>query len=405
MKKLLTILALVSTAQASTITTPDMGLLLPVPGTEPGPQWAQDLNAALEAVDSHDHTPGNGAQVPTAGININADLQLGNYNLVNPRSTMFTNQSAPLATSADKNNVYVSGGNLYFNNSSGTAIQITTGNTVNTSSAGNISGIGGTGAALTYSNILKSFTFTQSSGVTADLAGGSINIYEDVASANPITLKSPHSLAIAYTLTFPGSIPGSGAKLLTVDSTGQIGDTYDVDNSTLQIVSSLLQIKDQGVGTAKITDGSVTQVKMASRSTGTSVGVGGVAIASSSGNFTRSPNIGFATVTNQSVTITTTGRPVMVFLQSDRNSSFGQEAYVAAGGNTAAIFQLVRDTSTVIANYKISADSSFSAYTPASSVSSVDIVGSGTHTYTFQIEGSGSNSVTANNVTLVAYEL
>jgi|GEM_PF-6239301 len=257
------LLAASEMADASTTTTPNMSLILPVPGTEPGPAWAQELNTALGVVDSHNHSPGSGVQVPSAGININADLACNNYNLSLPRSIMFTNQTSTLSGTNDKSNVYVYNGDLWYNNSSGTAVQVTSGSAVNVAGSGNISGMGATTAAVTYSNTTKTFTFTQSSGVTADIAAGSYNLYQDVSSANPVTLKSPASLANAYTITFPTSLPGSGTKICTITSAGQMACAYDVDNSTLAVSSNLLQVKANGITAAQIANNTITASQIA----------------------------------------------------------------------------------------------------------------------------------------------
>lgn len=257
------LLAASEMADASTTTTPNMSLILPVPGTEPGPAWAQELNTALGVVDSHNHAPGSGVQVPSAGINVNADLACNNYNLSLPRSIMFTSQPSALSTPNDKSNIYVVNGDLWYNNSSGTAVQVTSGGAVNVAGSGNISGMGGTTAAVTYSNTTKTFSFTQSSGVTADIAAGSYNLYQDVSSANPITLKSPASLATAYTITFPTALPGSGTKICTITSAGQMACAYDVDNSTLQVSSNLLGVKANGITASQIANNTITATQIA----------------------------------------------------------------------------------------------------------------------------------------------
>jgi hypothetical protein len=50
-----------------------MTISLPTVGVTAGPTYASLVNAAFETVDAHDHTTGKGVQVPTAGININAN--------------------------------------------------------------------------------------------------------------------------------------------------------------------------------------------------------------------------------------------------------------------------------------------------------------------------------------------
>ena len=58
-------------------TLPMMGLDLPVRGAPGSGVWDDTLDADLALIDSHNHSTGQGTAVPTAGININADLTFG----------------------------------------------------------------------------------------------------------------------------------------------------------------------------------------------------------------------------------------------------------------------------------------------------------------------------------------
>ena len=51
-----------------------LNLTLPTVTVTLGPTWATQINAAFEVIDEHDHTSGKGVQIPTAGLNINDDL-------------------------------------------------------------------------------------------------------------------------------------------------------------------------------------------------------------------------------------------------------------------------------------------------------------------------------------------
>lgn len=426
------------TAHSATVTTPDMGLELPVPGTVSGPGWATMLNQAFTDIDSHDHTNGNGALIPTAAININADLQCHNFNLVLPRSTMYINNSSTLSNSSDTNNVYVYNGNLYFNNASGTPIQITTGSSVNVGGSGSISGMGSTTASVTYSDITKTFSFTQNSGVTANVGLGALSLFENVPSAASVTLKSPTSLGSSYSLTMPSALPAS-TKIATISSSGQIGDSYDVDGSTLTVSGNTLSVRDRGIVYGKIALGSVTSNEIASgtivganiaggtittgqiagggvheanldnssvstrtiqaqsvtqdklpiKVAGLVAGIGGFSISNSSGAFSTTSTASFVTVTNQTAIITTTGRPVFVGIQSDGS---GSTSNLSDGS-----WRFLRDGS-VAYTYNIS-----SAIIPGN-LNAIDLVAAGTHTYVFQgLTGTGTSY--ANNIRIVAYEL
>lgn len=107
-------------------TTPFMKLTLPVPETTLGPEWAQELIAALEKIDSHDHSTDNGTKVTPAGISVNSDLSFASFQATNLKTTQYAAQGATLSTSF-VGCLYRVGGNLYFNNGTGTPVQITDG--------------------------------------------------------------------------------------------------------------------------------------------------------------------------------------------------------------------------------------------------------------------------------------
>lgn len=107
-----------------------MNLDLPTVSVTLGPEWASDLNEALEVIDEHDHTSGKGKRVPTAGININAHLDFNEYKAFDLYSAQFDDQVTPLSGASNASSVSVSSGNLYYTNSSGVAVQITSGGAV-----------------------------------------------------------------------------------------------------------------------------------------------------------------------------------------------------------------------------------------------------------------------------------
>lgn len=116
--------------------TPNLGLLTPEPSVTTGPEWAQMINDALNVIDDHDHTSGKGKLVPTAGLNINADLDFQDNDATSLRSTRYQLGTSVLAESADKGCVYVKDGNLHYNNSAGASVQITSGTSVVSSVTG-----------------------------------------------------------------------------------------------------------------------------------------------------------------------------------------------------------------------------------------------------------------------------
>lgn len=120
----------------ATTTTTFLNLTLPVPTVRLGPAWASDIVTAFETIDSHDHTSGKGQQVPAAGLNINGNLDIQSNSLTDVASVLFDPVGATPSGSTFANGVSVYDGDLYFTNTSGTAVQITDGGSL-VSSPGN----------------------------------------------------------------------------------------------------------------------------------------------------------------------------------------------------------------------------------------------------------------------------
>ena len=107
-----------------------MGLQKPEPTVTTGPEWAQTLNTLIDVIDAHDHSSGNGAPVTSAGINIDADLEMNGFNLTEARALRMEAQGSTLVGADDKGELYRVGNDLYYNNGSGAAVQITSGTSV-----------------------------------------------------------------------------------------------------------------------------------------------------------------------------------------------------------------------------------------------------------------------------------
>lgn len=203
-------------------TTPNMGLLLPIPTVTPGPTYASENNDAFDLIDSHDHSPGKGVPVSSNGININADLTFQAFNATNLRSAQFVNNGAPLSLPGDITAVYVANGNLFYNNQLGQQVQITNGASLNATVIGGIGGDYTTSTALEfYTALTRTFTFWSAPNVPANLDAGSVTIREIALSPHGITISSPSALAADYTLTLPSALPVSNSAI-SVDPTGLV---------------------------------------------------------------------------------------------------------------------------------------------------------------------------------------
>lgn len=113
-----------------------------------------------------------------------------------------------------------------------------------------------------------------------------------------------------------------------------------------------------------------------------------------------------ADVTNATVTITTSGRPVMLKLISGHaTAGFGGRLELNGGTNPNLNLQFVRD-GTYVDSTSVACNSSTSVVVPAQGFSSIDTPTAGTYVYKLQAQVTGSGSTAyVNNVKLVAYEL
>lgn len=281
--------------------TPNMNLTLPVPTTTLGPQWAQQLNSALEVVDLHDHTSTKGVRVPSAGLNINATLSFQDNAQANVLETRYTNNAA---TSTNNNSLRVVTGNLYYRDGNGNNIQLTAGGTINAAALGAIGGDYNISTALAaYFNATQSFVFTRATNQAAAFDHGPLTIRDTATSALGITLRSPVGLASSFNLTLPTALPAD-SSLLMVTSGGAIYTSLS-DNSTLEIAAGVLRIKDGGVTNAKLAPTNIAF--------GTLLG-------------TVVTNTSFENMSGASATITTVGRRVRITFLWD-----------ASGGGNAGI--------------------------------------------------------------------
>jgi hypothetical protein len=194
-----------------------------------------------------------------------------------------------------------------------------------------------------------------------------------------VTLQAAAGMVVDYVLTLPQVFPGSGNRLFKVDPQG-ICSFADVDNSTLEIISNTLRIKDAGVTRANLAAASV----VVSSSCGTA-------------NITNNPTP--ADVSNLTATIPTTGRSVLLALVPDAvNDSF---VHLQSGG--APYLNWNRD-GTIIGHSALNSIGNYpcnlSYIDPSPSI--------GTHTYKIQFSdptGTGSTTTVFHGFKLLVMEI
>lgn len=370
-----------------TVNTPNMNLPQSTVNVDSGLIWESNLNSALSIIDAHNHSPGSGVQITPNGLNINSSLSMSNNALTNIGSLVLTNQVS-LAT---LNSVYAIAGDLYYNDGASNIIQITSGGSVNATSSGISSG------SATASFVASVLVVNAASNTPANIQGGSILLGNNVAASKFLTLSPPSAMAANFSLTLP-SQPAQ-TNLVTLDSSGNFAAVTNVDNSTIDFSGNNIEIKALGVGTAQLANAAVTPAKMAAL---------GQQISSSSANFVSASG-SFVDVTNLSVSITVTGRPVRIELSADTSGLLSSiTANASSGGSAVAAFQLLRGA-TVVGAYVHAitiASGAITSTVPSSSISFFDPgATAGTYTYKLQAQLLAGTSLTVARAVLTAYEI
>lgn len=218
----------------ATTITPNMNLIVPTPGQEPGPTYATDINSSLTLIDQHNHSPGQGVPITPSGLNISTDLSFLANNATNLRSVRFSPQNSSLIGATDLGCLYEQGVDLYYNDGNGNVVRITQGGSV-AGASGSITGLASP-ASVVFSSLTGTFTFQSDTNVAGKLDIGPLTIRDTAASALGISLVSPVGLSGAYTLTLPASLPGANLPL-SVDNSGNLSAALvtgsQIDSATI----------------------------------------------------------------------------------------------------------------------------------------------------------------------------
>jgi hypothetical protein len=373
--------------------SPNMNLVVPTVSVDPGPAWASDIDASLSIIDSHNHSPGEGVQIQPNGLNINSDLSIQSNNLIAIRALRFSPQLVPIANSGqDIGELYVSGNELYFNDETGGhQVKITTNGSVN-SGAGSITGLPSGTASASYS--AGTFIFQSATSTAANLDIGSLILRNSGMSSDGLTLQAP-TLTSNLTQTLP--ITPLAISFMQMDTLGNMSapiavtkgiTATNIANNTI----TELQMAPLSIGTAELIANSVTRAKLAAV---------GQQISASCGSFNVPSTM--TAVTNLSVTITTTGRPVSIQLPSDGSGGISNITVVSGH----LLINVLRNGIVISTSLVGNDDNGINQSIPTSSISCFDIVAAGTYTYSVQASyttlSSGNGAIQL--CKLLAYEL
>jgi hypothetical protein len=377
-------------------TSPNMQLPVPSVGQEPGPQYAFDVNSCFSLIDSHNHSLGKGIPINPSGLNINADLTFQNNQATNLLTTQYTAESLPTTTRQAISVAPVSTTNeLWYTDSNGVSTQITTNGVVNATAA----------AIPGESYVAGTFIWTQTQSslptTPANFDIGSITIRPNTAATTRgITISPPTLIGpTPYALILP--LLPSGTSFLTLDNSGNI----------VAGTSTTGGITGTNIASATITGSNVASNTI-SRTNLTAVGQQVSSNVTSFSTANSSP----VAVSGATVTITTTGRPVMLMLiSSSANPVAGSEIFLSA--NTSSSETLVGQicflrgaTQIVTQSFGggIFTSTSNNVIVPPSSFNYLDVIAAGTYTYSVSAlvtSTSGVPTINIKNIQLVAYEL
>jgi len=148
-----------------------MGITLPTVGSTAGPNWATLLNAAITAIDSHNHAGDgvNGQKIPLANLNYNTSLTMGGQAITGAKFVELQQQGSLPTQAASVGRLATNSlGELYYvSPTSNVKIATSTGLALSAIS-GAIIGDYVTSGALYYKNADTTFAFFTSNSPTYD---------------------------------------------------------------------------------------------------------------------------------------------------------------------------------------------------------------------------------------------
>ncbi len=227
-------------------TLPNMGIDLPTPGGDSG-SWDDKINAAFGLIDTHNHASGAGVAVPTAGININADLSFGGYGATALGRASF---SAVAALASGSKTLFVSNADneLYWRTNAGANVKLTNGTSINTTLVGGIVGdYSSVGAAVAYDDANKRYTLKTQTATWARLATGPVRIFEyNTTDSVYVEHAVAAALAASYTVTWPAALPGS-TQLVQITSAGIVSYSNTIAENVTLAAGKTITLSGAGV--------------------------------------------------------------------------------------------------------------------------------------------------------------
>lgn len=306
------------------VLSPNMDLPIPIVGQEPGPDWASDINACLTLLDAHDHTPGSGVQITTQALDINADLTM-NVNMLTSIKALVL---SPNAATPAVNMIYEDGVDLYFMDGDGNPVRITQSGAV-AGTPGSIANLVAPASA-TYVGANSTFVWESDVGVAADMDFGSAKLRNLTPNSTfALTLSPPAALSSNYQIVLP-TLPSS-QKIMTLDNSGNMTAPYVVDDSTITIISNVIQVKDAGITLAKMAANSVDTSQLVALSV-TNAKIANSTITSA--KMATFPDLSWQLVTSSTTVTVPAGKNAVILRGIGGGGGGGGGGLNTAGNNT-----------------------------------------------------------------------
>lgn len=369
-----------------TLTINGVPFQYPIVGDE---DWGQAATAWATAITNLN------AQFTSASIPLADDgqIRLGNTDTIEWRNAGDTDNVRIYVDSDDK---------LYYKNGANPALDLSS------NANGNVTGpLTSTDEAIVRFN-----------GGTGQSIQNSTALLTDAGALSGITtLAMNGNLTGVVGLTMSGNLTGLVDLTMTGDLAG--ADAISCVDLTVTDDTDLVDLDASGAIIFSGTSGHSVSEEFANevieeyaRPVGGTVGVRGVAIATSdTGSFSTASGTP-VDVTNATVTITTTGRPVYVSLISSGSAAYIGTDDTTGGGAAQARFDIVRGVTTIASHIlrtevitSTGPADEVSTFIPVGSVEHVDPVAAGTYTYKLQAVLLSGDTAYVQEAKLVAYEL
>lgn len=248
-------------------------------------------------------------------------------------------------------------------------------------------------------------TYVNGSILTADDLNSEFgNIYATINNLDEDNLSATTSI---LPINLNSTLAGDG---LARSGTGVL--SANVDGTTVKVVADVIKIVDLpgsalatgAVTSAKILDGTIAKVDLASKTAGTPATLGNVGLSGNSAagelEFTTTA---FGDIPNSTLTITTGGGPVRLVIMPGSAST---ETYIECEDATTdpCKLEVTRDGSTVVMQWPFYTNGAEYRLPPAA-FETLDVIGAGTYTYKIKYFVGSATALRVKNIRLMAIEL